>query len=71
MQLELLIYHSLCGLEALHSVNISHNDIRSANIYYSVSKHAYVIGGFAYAAKHLSYDEGASQIFGVNYYLSP
>jgi serine/threonine protein kinase len=71
MQFELLIYHCLCGLEALHSNHISHNDIRPANIYYSVSKHAYVIGGFGYAVKHLSYDEGANQISGVSYYLSP
>jgi serine/threonine protein kinase len=66
----MLIYHCLCGLEVLHSNNISHNDIRPANIYYSVSKHAYVIGEFAYATKHISYDESASQVFGLSYYLS-
>lgn len=54
MQLELLIYHTLCGLDALHSMLISHGDIRPATIFYSISKHAYVIGGFSSSTKHLS-----------------
>lgn len=71
MQLELLIYHCLCGLDALHSQFISHENISPSNIYYSISKHAYVIGGFGSATKHLSLEESTDLAYGNLYYRSP
>lgn len=71
MQFELLVYHTLCGLDALHSSYISHNDIRPFNIFYSVSKHAYVLGGFSFANKHSSQDDLSAEINGIHYYLAP
>lgn len=71
MQFELLVYHVVNGLDAMHSALISHNDIRPSNIYYSVSKHAYVLGGFTFANKHISPDELSAEVNSVHYYLSP
>lgn len=39
------------ALSDLHSAGISHNDIRPANIYFSVKKNCYVLGNYANCQK--------------------
>ena len=70
-QFNLFVIHIVQALDALHSQNITHNDIRPSNIYYSLGRHGYVLGGFAQSYKHLSRQALYNDLQGIHYYASP
>ena len=45
------LWDLVSGLSDLHSAGISHNDIRPANVYFSVKKNCYLIGNYANCQK--------------------
>jgi serine/threonine protein kinase len=56
------------ALDVLHRANITHNDIRPANIYYSSNKNSFLIGSFGSCLHNASLPGRLSL---TNHYTSP
>jgi hypothetical protein len=54
-------------VNVIHSNNITHNDIRPENIYYSITKKCFVLGQFAYASKGVTKGNLRNNRASVNY----
>ena len=58
------------AVQALHSANISHNDIRPCNVFYSIEKNCYQLGCFANSTKSQK-GTGVSQVRTSTFFGAP
>lgn len=64
------LWDLVSGLSDLHSAGISHNDIRPANVYFSIKKNCYLIGNYANCQKGEA-NAGSSHIRNDNRFSAP